>query len=157
MNNYSKSLAMMGAATFVGLTIVIIVALITHFGLATIVAIFFPSAPLPPNQGLSVIRLPSNFGIYLTILTFLVLLNGCVGSFIAQYLFRRWGRQANSQAWQSFLIGVIIGFFSANLQEILRNRPITIIVPLIYGVSAALIGLLGYYIAGRKYRRRVSQ
>lgn len=153
----SKSLAMMWVATFMGLTIVTIVALITHFGLATIVATLFPSAPLPPNQGLGVITLPSNFGIYLTFLAFLVVLNGCVGSFIAQYLFRRWGRQANSQVWQSLLIGVIIGFFSANLQEILRSRPITVIVPLIYGVSVALIGLLGYYIAGRKYRQRVPQ
>jgi hypothetical protein len=159
MNEPLKSLAKMILATLVGLTIVTIVALVIHFKLAEIVVTLFPSPPEPdppPNPGLSVVRLPANFDIYLTFLAFSVLLNGCIGSFTAEFLFRRLAGQAGSRTWQSFIIGFIIGFFSLNLQEVLRNKPITMTGPLLYGLFTALIGLLGYYLAGRKYHRRIS-
>lgn len=160
MNEHIKLLVRMAAATLLGVTIVTLVALIIHFELPTIVTTLWSSPPEPeppPNPGLSVVRLPANFGVYLTLLIFSVLLNGCVGSFIAQFFFRRLAGQTGSQVWQSFIIGFIIGFFSVILQEALRNRLVPIIAPLIYGLITASIGLLGYYLAGRKYRRRVSQ
>lgn len=162
MNKYLKLLVRVSVAALVGLTIVTVVALIVSFNLSNIVNIIFPipsPTPLPPDHGLAVTGFPdTNFGIYVILSAILLLLNGCAGSFIAQFLFRRWGGRFGSQAWQSFIIGIIIGFFSLNLEErVLNNKPITITVPLIYGLITALIGLLGYFLAGRKYRQRVSQ
>jgi uncharacterized membrane protein YkvI len=155
MNEPLKSLAKMMVATLVGLTVVTIVALTIRFRLSAIVDAIFPlpsPTPLPSDHGLAVTRLPDpNFGVYLTFLVFSELFNGCIGSLIAQFFFRRWGGWANSRAWQSFIIGFIIGLFSVILQELLKSRLVPIIAPLIYGVIAALIGLLSYYMAGRKY------
>jgi len=101
MNEQIKPLFRMMAATLLGLAIVTVMALVIHFNLSDIVDTIFPHpspTPLLLNHGIAVTRLPDpNFGVYIILSAILWLLNGCIGSFTAQFLFRHWEGLVSSQ------------------------------------------------------------
>jgi hypothetical protein len=100
--------------------------------------------------------------------TALYFLSTCTASFLSGYLLKRWGVETGSWVWQSLVSGFIVGasfpfllifdkiqvfsFLFVFPHDLLFAKELTFV---FYGFFMALMGLLGYYVASRTYRRRI--
>jgi len=168
MNRILKSLVVQAKATLLSIIILIILTIVFFFSVEPVIDILFP--PTPPPTGISIFG--PNIQITLNTLAILYFLSVCFASSISGFLMGRWGRETGMYAWQSFISGFIIGILGPLLfflveevrvfliafisQRILffTNESITV---LIFSLFSGLIGVLGYYMASRKYRQQIAE
>lgn len=145
-----KTLGVITLATIVGLVVLLILTTVIFILVAWFIQTSFPTRP---RTGLGV----SDPGLSLLVLFVIYFFNSLIASFIAGFLIHRWGQTAGSQAWQSFISGLLISLappFSLSLVSFSGTRADSIAIAVIT-LPSGIAGLVGYYVAGRKYRRRV--
>jgi hypothetical protein len=163
MSKNFKALILLAKTTLIGIMLLIILLIVSFIISGLIVDIFFLPGPPVLGGGLE------NIGKSTLTFTVLYVLSTCIAGLISGFLIRYW-REEGTRAWHSlfsgFIIGIsipgilsVIGMSSAFLflfvfsdQLFFVNEAITVFV---YSLISALVGLLGYYLAERKYNQPV--
>ena len=151
-----KSLTTMAKAISTGLIILVVLAMVLFF-LKPILRDVFPPQPV---EGLGIMW-DAHLGKRMNFMFTMIFLSICLAGFISGFFVRVWSKKTGSRAWQSLMSGFVVGTCGSFLllYVLVSMYPIFILdlaVNFILGLVSALVGLLGYYVASRRYHQHIS-
>jgi uncharacterized protein YjbI with pentapeptide repeats len=144
MDTSQKPLKSVASSTVIGIAIFVVLTGVTLFAIIPYIDTIFLHRKFYD-------LVPPNFVAHLISILLLYIFNFCVASFISSLLLGHWQRHNNPNVLLGGISGFIIGMSGPLLLLIWTASPFMLIVMVMFGLPAFIVGLIGYTL-GRTYQ-----